>query len=277
MIRCSLLVFVVLVLGSSTACGWFGGSDNEGPVRLVPDDVLELVVYDVAEAAFSRTDLPDEFERVVSDLEDFGDVQKHASLILPTGGVMIASGDFDFEDIRESLRVRGYASSSYRKYDFLESPDGQDAAALLEDDGFYVWGDINAVIAVLRDNSRGQGLLKDDDDGELRQAMKMAGEGLVMTASGKCYLENNLGCRAVAWAFSRGEDRRTVIEGSAALLFRDPPSASAAAAEVERAIGGNALMYLTEIQTEDDVIRLRVDVNRDDFALLEFPILLGGR
>ena len=277
MIRCTLLVVLVLVLGSSVACGLFGGSDDDGAVRMVPDDVLELVVVDVAEAALSRTGLPLDLESEVSNLDDFGDVREQASLVLPTGHVMIASGDFDFEDIRVSLRDRGYSSSTYRKYNFLESPDGRDSAALLEEEGFYVWGDSDAVIAVLRDNSRGQGLLRDDSEGELRQAMELAGEGLVMTAGGACRLEINVGCRAVAWAFSRGEDRRTVIEGSAALLFRDSSSAAAAVASVERAIGTNQLIHITDIQTEDDVVRLRVDVNRDDFALLEFPILIGGR
>ena len=275
MIRCTLLAVLVLVLGSSVACGLFGGSGDDGPVRMVPDDALELVVVDVAEAALNRTDLPAALENDVSNLEDFGDVQKQASLTLPTGQVMIASGDFDFEDIRVSLRDRGYFSSTYRKYSFLESPDGRNAAALLEDEGFYVWGDSDAVIAVLRDNSRGEGLLMNDGDGELRQAMKLAGEGLVMTAGGACRLENDMGCRAVAWAFARGEDRRTVIEGSAALLFRDASSAADAVASVERAIVTNRLLHLTDIRAEEDVVRLWVDVNRGDFALLEFPISLG--
>jgi hypothetical protein len=276
MIRCTLLILLVSVLGSSLACGFIGGS-GEGPVRMVPDDVLELVVVDVAEAALSRTDLPVDLESEISNLENFGDVRRQASLSLPTGHAMIASGDFDFEDIRNSLREQGYVSASYRKYSFLESPDGRYAAALLEEDGFYLSGDFEAVAAVLRDNSRGEGLLRDDDEGELRQAMDLAGEGLVITAMGICQLENNVGCRAVAWAFSRGEDRRTVIEGSAVLLFRDASAAADAAAPVERTLGANQLIHLTKITTDDTVIRLRVDVNRDDFALLEFPILLGGR
>lgn len=275
MIRCTLLAVLVLVLGSSVACGLFGGSDNDGPIRMVPDDVMELVVVDVAEAALSRTGLPMDLESEVSNLDNFGDVLKQASLVLPTGQVMIASGDFDFEDIARALHDQGYAASTYRKYDFLESRDGQYAATLLEEEGFYVWGDSDAVIAVLRDNSRGQGLLKDDGDGELRKAMDLAGEGVVMTAGGACRLESDAGCRAVSWAFSRGEDRRTVIEGSAALLFRDASSAAAAVASIERAIGMNQLIRLTDIRTDEDVVRVQVDVNRDDFALLEFPILLG--
>ena len=274
MIRCTLLILLVSVLGSSLACGFIGGSD-EGPVRMVPDDVLELVVVDVAEAALSRTDLPVDLESEISNLENFGDVRRQASLSLPTGHVMIASGDFDFEDIRNSLREQGYVSASYRKYSFLESPDGQHAAALLEEDEFYLRGEFDAVVAVLRDNSRGEGLLRNDDEGELRQAMDLAGEGLVLTSGGNCQLDNNVGCRAVAWAFSRGEDRRTVIEGGAALLFRDAAAAASAAPELERAIGTNELIRLTAIQTDGATITLRVDVDRDDFALLEFPITLG--
>ena len=275
MIRFALLVALVLVLGSSLACGLFGGSGDDGPVRMVPDDVLELVVVDVAEAALSRTGLPMDLESEVSNLDNYGDVSKQASLVLPTGRVMIASGDFDFEDIRRGLRDRGYFASTYRNYAFLESPDGRESAALLDEEGFYLWGDSAAVIAVLRDNSRGQGLLRDDEEAELRQAMELAGEGLVMTAGVACRLEIDVGCRAVAWAFSRGEDRRTVIEGSAALLFRDAAAAADAVAPVERAIGTNPLIHLTDIRTEDEVVMLGVDVNRDDFALLEFPISLG--
>ena len=272
-----LLVLLVFVLGGLLACGLFGGSGDDSPVRMVPDDVIELVVVDAAEAALNRTALPVDLESEVSHLDDYGDVRKQATLTLPTGQAMIASGDFDFDDIAKALHDRGYVSSTYRKYDFLESRDGQHAAALLEDEGFYISGHLDAVIAVLRDNSRGQGLLKDDGDGELRKVMDLAGEGLVMTAGAKCHLEATPGCRAVAWAFFRREDRRTVIEGSAALLFRDAPSAADAVAVVERVIAGNELMRLADISADDAVIMLTVDVNRNDFPLLEFPILQAAR
>ena len=272
MIRCTLFVLLLSILGSPVACGLFGGSDGEGPLRMAPDDVIELVVVDAAAAASTRTDLPARLESEVSNLDDFGDVQGQALLTVPTGQVMIASGEFDFEDIGSSLRDLGYVPSTYRKYNFLESADGRSAAALLEDDGFYVRGDFDAVVSVLRDNGRGQGLLKDDDESELKQTMDLAGVGLVVTAGGGCRLENNLGCRAVAWAFSRSEGRRTVIEGSAALLFRDASAATAAVASLERDIGMNRLIQLTNISAEENIVRVRVDVNRDDFPRLEFPI-----
>ena len=67
----------------------------------------------------------------------------------------------------------------------------------------------------------------------------MSGEGLIVSVGGNCQLENNVGCRAVDWVFSRDESRRTVIEGSAAILFRGFGAAAGAAAAIERSIGTN--------------------------------------
>ena len=273
--RWSLLILLAAALSGSLACGFVGGSAPDGPERMVPDGVEELLVVDVGEAALSRTDLPSELEKDVVELEDFGDVTRMAGLSLPSGQVTITEGDFDFDDIRDSVRERGFTTSSYREFSFLEASDGSEAYALLEDDGFLISGDFEAVIDVLRDNSRDSGLLWSDDKGELKQASDLAGDGLVVTTGRNCQLENNVGCRAVAWAFFRGEDRRTVIEGSAALLFRDATAAQGAAATIERSIGTNELMRLTEIITEDATILLKIDVARDDFALLKFPIHLG--
>ena len=273
--RFCLLTLLVGVLSWSMACGLIGGSSPEGPERMVPDGVLELLVVDVGEAALSRTDLPAALERDVAGLENFGDVTRMAELSLPSGQVTITEGDFDFDVFREEQRGKGFTTSSYRDFGLLEGADGGNAHALLEEEGYLISGDLAAVIDVLRDTSRDSGLLWNDDKGELKQASDLAGDGLVTTTGRNCQLENNVGCRAVAWAFFRGEDRRTVIEGSAALLFRDATAAQGAAATIERSIGTNELMRLTEIITDDAMITLKVDVDREDFALLEFPIHLG--
>ena len=276
--RCALLILLAAALASSAsslACGFIGGSAPDGPMRMVPDAVQELVLVDVGEAALSRTDLPSDLESDVAGLENFGDVVRQAKLSLPSGQVMITEGDFDFDDIRNSLREESYTTATYREYSFLESADGSMAAAFMEDDGFLMSGDFAAIVDVLRDDSRDSGLLWDDEEGELRMALDLAGEGLVVSAGRNCQLENNVGCRAVAWAFSRGEERRTVIEGSGALLFRNAAAAAGAAAAIERSIGTNELMRLTEILTEDSTITLKVDVDREDFALLDFPVNLG--
>ena len=272
--RCALCILLLTALAGSLACGLIGGSSPEGPERLVPDGVRELVLVDVSEAALSRTNLPIELEGSISSLEDFGDVRRQATLTLASGQVMITSGEFDFPDVRASLQEGSYTGTEYRGYSLWESAQGSNAAGLLEEEGFLISGDYETVIDVLRDADRDAGLLWNDDDGELNQAMALAGEGLVVTAAQDCRLGDNAGCRAVAWAFSRGE-RRTVIEGTAALLFRDASAAAGAAPVIERAIHANQLMTLTKILTEEATITLKADIDRDDFANLEFPIRLG--
>ena len=273
--RVFLSVLLLAALATLLSCGWIGRSGSDGPVRLVPDGAQELVLVDVGEAALSRTELPAKLETEVASLEVYGDVRRQAWLALPSGEAMISEAEFDFADIRNRLRELGYVAGTYREYSLWESSDGSQASALLDEDGFLVSGDFAAVIDILRDYSRDSGLLHNDEEGELKRAMDLAGEGLVATAGRNCQLENNVGCRAVSWAFSRGEERRTVVVGSAALLFRDGTAAAGAAAAIERSIATNELLRLTEILTDGSTITLKVDINRDDFPLLQFPVHLG--
>ena len=51
--------------------------------------------------------------------------------------------------------------------------------------------------------------------------------------------------------------------------------AAGAAAAIRRSIGTNELMRLTEILTKDSTITMKVDVDREGFALLDFPVDQG--
>ena len=273
--RCALFILLLTALAGTVACGLIGGSAPEGPAGLIPDSAREVVLVDVSQAALSRTDLPTDLESQVSRLENYGDVSRQATLSLASGQVTITGGDFDLEDIRKDLGESRYSNSLYRGYDLWLSSNGQEASALLADDGYLISGSADAVVDVLRDVSRGSGLLHNDDDGELNQTLDLAGEGLVTTVSSDCRLNIDDGCIAAAWAFSRGEERRTVIEGTAALLFRDQTSAAGAAPRIEQVINGGELLTLTEILREEATITLKVDIHREDFAKLQFPISLG--
>ena len=273
--RSALLILLLTAAAGTLGCGFIGGSSPEGPVALVPDGAREVVLVDVGEAALNRTDLPANLESSVSPLENFGDVRVQAEVSLATGDVMITSGDFAFDDIRKSLTDGGYTEAAYRGYNFWESDDGGRASALLDEDGFLIDGDFEAVIEVLRSQSRDSGLLWNDEEGELNQAMELAGTGLVTVVSRYCGLADNRGCRAVAWSFSRSEERRTVIEGTAAVLFRNASAATTAVPLIEQAIGANPVMSLTEIVRVDSTLTLKTDIDRDQFASLEVPVTLG--
>ena len=273
--RCALFTLLLATLTGTLACGLISGSAPEGPAGLIPDSVRDVVLVDVSQVALNRTGLHADLESQVSSLEIYGDVRRQATLSLASGNVMITGGEFDLEDIRKDLRESGYSSTVYRGYALWGSADGRAASALLAEDGFLISGDYGAVIDVLRDVRRGSGLLHDDRDGELKQALDLAGEGLVTTVSTDCRLSINDGCIAVAWAFSRGEERRTVIEGTAALMFSNPTAAAGAAPLIEQAVNATGLLTLTEILREEKTVTLRTDIDRDDFAQLEFPISLG--
>ena len=273
--RCALFILLAACIATTVACGLIGGSAPEGPTGLIPDSAREVVLVDVSQAAVNRTDLPADLEGQVSSLEIYGDVRRQATLSLASGNVTITGGDFDLADIRRDLREAGYSSTVYRGFDLWQSSDGRTASALLAEDSFLISGDYKAVIDVLRDVNRGSGLLHNDDDGELKRAIDLTGEGLVTTVSTNCRLNINDGCIAAAWAFSRGEERRTVIEGTAALMFNSPTAAAGAAPLIEQAVNASGLLTLTEILREEETVTLKTDIDRDDFAQLDFPISLG--
>lgn len=273
--RIALFLLLLTAVAGTLACGIIGRSSPEGPEGLVPDSARELVIVDVSEAALSRTDLPADMEMQVSALENYGDVRRQATIILASGHVLITSGDFDFQDIQDDLSDAGYATSEVRSQTFTTSNDGSQSSALLADDGYLISGDTGAVADVLRDVSRDSGLLWNDSDGDLKQVLDAVGAGIVKTVSLDCRIENTSGCVAAAWAFSRGEERRTVIEGTAAFRFTDASAASGAAPIIESAINSNELIALTGITTEESTVTVTADVNRDDFPALEFPVTLG--
>ena len=274
--RFSLFVLLLAALVASLGCGLFGGSAPNGPERLVPDVARDLVIVDVSESALSRTDLPTNLETAVANLEDYGDVSRQATATLPSGSVTISGGVFNYGHVRAALQEGSYGESVYRDYELWESSDRNNAFALLVDDNFLVQGDREAVLDLLRDASRNSGLLWNDDRGELNLALDRTGEGLVVTATLDCDLAAYPGCQAAAWTFARGE-RLTVIEGTAAIIFRDASTASSAAPIIERTLNSNPLITLTEILTEESVVSLKADVNREDFAKLTFPIELESR
>ena len=274
--RYSLFALLLAALVSSLGCGIFGGSAPDGPERLLPDVARDLVIVDVSEAALSRTDLPANLERAVANLEDYGDVRRQATVTFPSGSATISGGIFDFENVRTALQEDNYGEGTFREYELWESNDRTLAFALLINDSYLVQGDRDAVLDILRDASRDSGLLWNDDQGGLNEALDLTGEGLVVTASRDCDLVSYPGCRAAAWTFARGE-RLTVIEGTAAILFRDAPTASSAAPIIEQTINANPLITLTEILTEEAVVTLKADINREDFAMLKFPIELESR
>ena len=173
-----LVVLVLFSLPLVSVCG--GSSDGskwQGAVTLVPENAVEVTVWDIAAivagdapAAIPRQltheilggflDGPNSIEAVNSFATariefDWGGAQ---------GGLFVIEGDFDFNAIREILSQYPIPIPS-EKQEGSETYDlGDRSIALLEGEGSVVAGDTDVVKVVLEALDRGSGFLLDDDE-----------------------------------------------------------------------------------------------------------------
>ena len=172
-----LVVLVLFSLPLVSACGGgsnggsSGGSKWQGAATLIPEDAVEMTVWDIAAivagdapAAIPR-DLTDEIlGSVLNGPNSIEAVNSFATARIDgdgaSGNFSVMEGDFDFNSIREILsEYRAEKQEGSETYDF-----GSRSIALLEGEGFVVAGDTDAVKAVLDALDRGSGFLLDDDE-----------------------------------------------------------------------------------------------------------------
>ena len=166
-----LIVVMLVSLTTVSACGEgsTGGSEWEGPARLVPETAHEVSVVDVA--AIVTGDSPIAVPGDLVNLTFIGfrveDVSWYAAAQLdfdddePWRQLHVVEGDFDFEAIRSVFTdgvKEGYLSSyTYGDHDIYDT--GGRAIALLEEEDSVVAGDVDAVEAVLDALAKGSGFL----------------------------------------------------------------------------------------------------------------------
>ena len=172
-----LVVLVLFSLPLVSACGGgssggsSGGSKWQGAATLIPEDAVEMTVWDIAAivagdapAAIPR-DLTDEIlGSVLNGPNSIEAVNSFATARIDgdgaSGNFSVMEGDFDFNSIREILsEYRAEKQEGSETYDF-----GSRSIALLEGEGSVVAGDADAVKAVLDALDRGSGFLLDDDE-----------------------------------------------------------------------------------------------------------------
>ena len=176
-----LVVLVLFSLPLVSACGGgsnggssggsSGGSKWQGAVTLVPEDAVEVMVWDIS--AIVAGDAPAPIPRDLTE-EILGfflggpnsieAVNSFATARIDgdgaSGNLSVMEGDFDFNSIREILsEYRAEKQEGSGTYDL-----GSRSMALLEGEGSVVAGDTDAVEAVLDALDRGSGFLLDDDE-----------------------------------------------------------------------------------------------------------------
>ena len=176
-----LVVLVLFSLPLVSACGGgsnggssggsSGGSKWQGAATLIPEDAVEMTVWDIAAivagdapAAIPR-DLTEEILGFfLSGPNSIEAVNSFATARIggdaAPGNLFVMEGDFDFNSIREILsEYRAEKQEGSGTYDL-----GSRSMALLEGEGSVVAGDTDAVKAVLDALDRGSGFLLDDDE-----------------------------------------------------------------------------------------------------------------
>ena len=174
-----LVVLVLFSLPLVSACGGSsdgssGGSKWQGAVTLVPENAVEVTVWDIAAivagdapAAIPR-DLTDEIlGSVLNGPNSIEAVNSFATASIDgdeaSGNLSVMEGDFDFNPIREILS--GLPPEKHGGYELYDT--GSRSIALLEGEGSVVAGDTDAVKVVLDALDRGSGFLL--HGGELRR------------------------------------------------------------------------------------------------------------
>ena len=273
-----LTVLVFLLAVPILACG--GGSSSGGssdvPLQLLPDDtdlvevlaVSEILGGDVPEVVEEEFDKLWENFSVGDDHLLINDVDK-LFRVLGNDGVflIIVSSQMDFLETREWLsdQESTVESTSYQGEDLWESA-GQ-AMVLLENDGYLIAGDTEAVKNLLKVKARGEGSLDQDDENVVRQALDDAGSGWYVMADKNCggAWSELRGCEAYSITGSAGEKE---FEAAVTYRFRFRSESRAEDQELEVEdllddwIGGDADL---ETDSSGATISVLATADQEDF------------
>ncbi len=260
-----IVLSLLLVTSVSAGCS----SSSGGALALIPDYALRIIIWDVK--GIMTGDLPPatagHIEREWEvNLEDVGisldDIKTIIVVPSRNGDLRILEGNFDFAQIRDDLGdEEGYEYEEYLGYK-LWTHTWWGTAALLDKGGYVLMGSERAVKYVLDSLSRGSGSLVDEDDTDLRRALKRVGNGWIVTAARGCGVRNIPGCgypgiESVGIAISRGE-KSEMVNFKMAFLFDSKPTAKAKSErrEVEKFLRDE---FSDEIPREVDIEDVIVD------------------
>ena len=233
-----LVIVIVVVLLFVTGVIGGGNPQPTSILDLVLEDAEVVTVIDVARILdndFFAEEIFDEYER--EDLEDdMGinpeDLSEMVVAAWAGGEVIVMSGNFDLDYIREELEDQDSEENSYRGYEVWEDPDGK-AGALLE--GYIVISEATRPVEnVLKNLYRGSGsLAQADADNEMKQILDKVGSGFVVAAvtGDSCWVER---CEGYGWAMAEVDESEEEARVEIVLLFRNERGAEWAADDYDQ-------------------------------------------
>ncbi len=188
--------------------------------------------------------------------------------------LVIAKGDFDFEDIRDELDDLDYEDDKYRDYEIWEDGDGNAySISLLGDDEYVLIGYTrDSVQDVLKAVSRERGLVAGRPDHNVNRVMDKVGTGWLIAINSDCQTERLIeirGCEAIGAAFTDGD--RDSASVRMVVLLRSESAANRALDDVEDHIDDHGLLFwnldsdLEDIDTDREFIVVETISYFDDF------------
>lgn len=229
------VLVIVIVVAVLLFSGVFGGGNPQPSsiLDLVPDDA-ELVSRMDLQRILANDLLTDEvldeddWEWVEDDLGiSFEDLSEFVFVVWRGSEVILISGNFDLDYVRDTAEDEGSEANSYRGYEIWEDPDGS-SAALLE--GYFVISEAaRPVENILKALYNKEGSVARADDGnELKRVLDKIPDGFMQFAvvGDNCRVER---CEGYGWAITEvdEDDEESTVE--IALLFRNERAAESAA------------------------------------------------
>ena len=237
----SVTVAVLVMTLAALGCGGTFSSPGGGPLALIPSGATKIEQWDVAMLLNEEGPLvkgfEDQWETVLEEFGIFIDDLDTLTRSWSVDGVMvIAEGDLDFEDIRDTLHDIDFEERTWRGFELWEGRSSARirAMAVLEDEGYAVVGTTTDVVReVLKSIDRETGFLSSEQKSaqDMKRAWDKTGSGVLREAREECRVEVDIrGCQASAFAvnFPVGDGTSTV-EATAVFLFRNGRTAESQA------------------------------------------------
>ena len=257
------------------ACGG-DSSGSESALRYLLADETQIAVLDMAAmsedtAPGSLADLHEElstFFRVFGVHPENMDTLAFAETSGGSSDSVIIEGDLSFEDVRDVLHNNNAWEDTYRGVEIWEDRSAGSGAAVFEDAGVFVIGDLHRVKDTIKALESGDGSIANADETSIRRVLDGAGRGWILVAyadgEGPCM---GIGCEAWASAIADG-DKEYEVKQTVVALFSTEKDAESNADKVEDSLKDywevgdvsvdGALVTVEATADEDDVEWSRV-------------------
>lgn len=274
---------VFLLLGALViACGGNGGSGGNGspdvpddPIGLIPVDADMVIVFDVSEIQGSSVprDVERDFEDWAEDLLD-GDIDLDDidTLVVVGDSLLIARGDFDFDQVRDNLEDIGYEDDEYRGFETWG-----ERAALIEQGNYVILGFASgAVQDFLRSLDRGRGLLAFEQDNNLSLLVEDISSGpWIVFRADNCPDVPSAGCDGSGVSYTFPEDDSSTMRVRSLFIFEDEEASEDALVELEDSLLEDGDLEVLDARTADNTLILEFDLFFDLSGFL-YALVEGG-